>query len=172
MKVNIEEIPDFYKNYVLTTGGSGLIDSLENGLVHFHEILDNLSKSAGDFRYDSGKWSIKEMIQHIIDGERVFTYRALSFSRGDKTSLPGFEQDEWMAELDLSNRSLEDLVKEFHHTRTSTLDFYGSLTGSQFRKKGKASGVEFSVLGIGFITSGHLLHHLNVLEERYLPKLN
>lgn len=168
MKPEISTIPEFYQGYVQSLPENSLSELLQHTLDRFDQLLAGLDEKQGDLKYEENKWTIKQVIQHLIDGERIFNYRSLRFSRGDQTDLPGFDQDAYVEILDGSNRKLSDLVTEFNNVRKSTQDFYESLSEEELARTGTANGYPFSVNSIGYITVGHLNHHLNIIEDRYL----
>jgi hypothetical protein len=111
---------------------------------------------------------VKEVIAHLIDSERVFAYRALTFARGDTASLPGFEQDDWMKALSLENVSLENLTDEYKDVRGSTIHLFRQLTPDAWKRRGRASENPVTVRALAYIIAGHELHHLKVLREKYM----
>jgi hypothetical protein len=121
-----------------------------------------------DFRYAEGKWTIKEIIQHVIDTERIFSYRALRISRNDKTPLPGFDENEYVINTDANNRHLQSLLTELSLVRQSTIALFKSFTPMQLERLGVASNNDISVRAIGFILIGHQKHHQKIFMERYL----
>jgi hypothetical protein len=121
-----------------------------------------------DYRYAEGKWTIKEIIQHLIDCERIFSYRALRFSRNDKTPLPGFDEDSYNENTAGNLRSLQDLLTELAVVRQSTLSLFKSFSQEQLLRIGNASDKEISVRAIGFIILGHQKHHQHIFQQRYL----
>jgi hypothetical protein len=141
-----------------------LVSNTQKLLSSFQQIPDE----KWDHRYAEGKWSIREMVQHMIDTERIFSYRALCFARGEKVSLPGFDENTYAAASNAGRRSKEELVEEFSIVRQGTLLLFRSFTEEQLNSTGVANNNPVSVNGIGFITAGHVLHHLNILQERYL----
>ncbi|MBK8557163.1 MAG: DinB family protein [Lewinellaceae bacterium] len=135
-------------------------------------LFGKLNEAEGNYRYAPGKWSVKEMLMHIIDSERVFSYRALSFIRGDRIGLPGFNQDFWMEEVDVSNRSVQDLMKEWKFVRENTLYLLKQCSEEQSVFPGKASGFTVTPRALFFIIIGHQIHHMKIFEQLYLPGLN
>ena len=121
-----------------------------------------------DYSYAEGKWTIKEIIQHIIDTERIFAYRALRISRNDKTPLPGFDENDYVDNTNAKRRGIQDLLSEFSAVRHSNLLMYKSFSDEQLRRIGIASNNEVSVRALGFLILGHLKHHQKVFQERYL----
>lgn len=168
MQPDFNTLPDFYLGYVKSVKEKDVILALKHTKLDLMERFKSIPEQNGDFRYDRGKWSIKEVINHVIDAERVFAYRALSFARNDKTELPGFDENAWAPEAWADRRSLDQLIKEFKHTRKSTIDLFESFTEEMLMAKGKANGVEFSVVNLGYIIAGHGLHHSNIISERYM----
>jgi uncharacterized damage-inducible protein DinB len=122
----------------------------------------------GAHRYAPGKWSVRQVIGHIVDTERVFTYRALRFSRGDATPLPGFEQDDYVENGGFDDRAVTDLVKEFQAVRAASIALFEGMSQEMLGRRGIASGAELTVRAIPWIVAGHERHHVAILEERYL----
>ena len=164
----LNEYPDFYKSYIQVLEDVELIEELEICLHEFIKFVQNISMDKFDYRYTEGKWTIKEIIQHLIDSERVFSYRALRISRNDKTPLPGFEENDYVANSNGKERSLQSLLTEMAVVRQSTLSLFNSFSLEQLTKIGIASNREVSVRAIGFIIIGHQKHHQKIFSERYL----
>lgn len=139
------------------------IDSVKAEMEQYKEL--------GDQIYAPGKWTTKETLVHIIDAERVFAYRALRFARGDQAPLVGFEQDDYVANAGVINRTIEDIVEEFIAVRESTIHLFSSFDEDILAREGIASGNPVSVLALGFMSCGHLVHHQNIFVERYYPLL-
>jgi hypothetical protein len=130
--------------------------------------LRNVPLEKHSFAYAVGKWTLKELIQHIIDTERIFCYRALCFSRNDKTSLPGFDQDLFIEAGNANERSYEALLDETAAVRTATISLFKSFSDEALERVGVGSGNSMSVRAAGLIISGHQNHHVQIAEERYL----
>lgn len=162
------ELPPYYQAYVELVPDGDILQQLEAQHRETVGLLESLDDVAARRRYAPGKWSIKEVVGHVMDTERVFGYRALAFSRGDATGLPGFEQDDWVAGAGFDDRDVRDLAAEFAVTRRATVALFRSLTPEQLDRRGEANGVTFSVRGIPFFLAGHERHHLAVIRERYL----
>ena len=160
--------PDYVRNYVSLTKDDDVVLSLEKNTRAFSKFLNKIPRSKFDYAYAEGKWTIREMLQHIIDTERVFSYRAVSFARRDSTPLPGFEESQWAANADAAGRKWKDLRREFEALRDSNKYLIGSLTDQQLLLTGKASGNDLNVLAIGFLFAGHVEHHMKIISERYL----
>ena len=162
------EYAPYYERYVSKVPDGDIVGTLRSQLEETLALIRGIPDSRGDFRYAEGKWSIKELLGHVIDSERVFTYRALRFGRGDATPLPGFEQDDFVRGADFSKRSLSDLAEEFEHVRRATISLFASLEANAWDRRGKANDTEVSVRGIAFIVAGHERHHVEILKTRYL----
>jgi uncharacterized damage-inducible protein DinB len=121
-----------------------------------------------NYRYAKDKWTVKEVLQHMLDTERIFAYRALCIARKDSTHLPGFEENDYAANSKVSKRDWKEMIREFKAVRRSTEILFRSFDKQQLDATGTASGKSVYVLGIGFIIAGHINHHVNVLKERYL----
>ncbi|TDW51417.1 DinB family protein [Flavobacterium sp. 270] len=154
--------------YVKEAGEVNLIEELEISLHDFIRFVQNIPMDKFDYRYAEGKWTIKDIIQHVIDTERIFAYRALRFSRNDKTPLPSFEENDYADNTESSKRSIQDLLTEFSAVRHSNLLFYKSLSEEQLKRIGTASNNPISVRALGFVLIGHQKHHQKVFQERYL----
>jgi len=161
----------YYGKYVMLVPDGDFLEILETQLREMKQLLEPLTDEQGDFRYATGKWSIKEILGHMNDAERVFAYRLLCIARGDHTPLPGFEQDDYVMVANSSARKLSDLLEEFTAIRRSTVALIRSLDDASWLRRGTASGKEVSVLAMAFIIVGHALHHRTVFEEQYLPAL-
>lgn len=168
MNFTISEVPKWYQNYVTEAGDGDIVDVLNHGCDSLIELLGSLTDDQALYRYAPEKWSIKDLIQHLTDSERVFIYRALRFARNDKTELSGFEQDDYVPEANADQRPLKSLLDEFANVRRSTSDFYRTLSEKELSRTGVSNGVEMSVEMLGYIIAGHTMHHINVLKERYL----
>jgi hypothetical protein len=172
---SIDMIPEneynpYYKNYIqsIEKNGKSIVDSLYSSQAQFENILRSLPKEKEGYAYAEGKWTIKELIQHIIDTERVFCYRAMSFARNDKTSLPGFDQDIFVDNSFANTRDYNELLDEMKTLRESTIQLFKSFSEDVLLRIGIGSGSNMSVRAIGYLFSGHQIHHLNIIEERYL----
>ena len=137
--------------------------------AELHREFSGLTEAQALLRYAPGKWTPKEVLVHITDTERIFTYRALRFARADAQELPGYEQDDYVANSEANDRLLSDLLTEYHAVRAATLAFFGALNGGQFDRAGRANGGPVTVRALLFITAGHEQHHLRILRERYWP---
>jgi hypothetical protein len=157
-----------YARYISLVPGSNLAATLETQLAHSLPMLHQISSEKSLHRYAPGKWSIKEVLGHIIDGERIFTYRALRFARNDQTPLPGFDQDPYVAAANFDTRNWSELIEEFEHVRRSTVLFFRGLGPEAMLRSGTASQAPITVRALGYVVAGHELHHMQILRERYL----
>ncbi|WP_374549879.1 DinB family protein [Flavobacterium sp.] len=163
------EYSQFYANYVaLVSDEYTLLEELEISVHRLVKFVREIPMDKFDYRYAEGKWTIKDILQHLIDAERVFAYRALCFARNDKTELPGFEEDDYVIEANANKRSIQDLLTELLIVRQSSLALFKSFNDEQLMRIGTASNNPMSVRALGFIIIGHQNHHQRVFEERYL----
>ncbi len=165
---DLSRVPEWYHRYIAQVVGDDLMPVLKKQSISFSEFLLQLPVEKRDYRYGPGKWTIKEVLQHILDAERVFAYRALCIARGEQQPLPGFDENSYAEHSRAEARKWEDLLEEFRVTRRSTEILFASFDESQLEAAGTASGKPVYVRGIGFVIAGHLEHHLNIIKERYL----
>ncbi|MFK7811291.1 MAG: DinB family protein [Maribacter sp.] len=158
----------YYKIYVDKLGETELLTTLEKQLKNFPNFMASIPEDKLKYAYASGKWTVLESLQHIIDTERVFQYRALRFSRNDKTALQGFDQDDFVPESNANTKSIDSLIDEYKTVRASTLSLFKSFDELVLKRLGTASNSPMSVAAIGFITCGHQRHHRDIIRERYL----
>ena len=145
-----------------------VLKHLRNNFKSTKELILSLPEEKLLYRYAPGKWTIKEILVHIIDDERIYTYRALRFARNDKTELPGFEQEDYTLNSDANERKLKDILKEYEAVRNSTIQFFNGLEKKAFLRSGIANGNIMSVRAAAYHIAGHELHHVNLIRERYL----
>ena len=165
-----DEYAPFYASYIeRVPENAALLPTMQAAHRDLHSLLAPLTEEQGLYRYADGKWTIKEVVQHLIDAERVFAYRALRFARKDSTSLAGFDENHYAAVSGANARTLQELLAEFAVVRASTFALLQSFPDeSVFLQCGEASGKSVSVRALAHIIAGHELHHLAVLRERYL----
>ena len=159
---------DYYRNYISLVEENDLLSALSNSVNRSLSFWSNLTEEQGNYRYAEGKWSIKELLQHIIDTERIFSYRALAFARGEKTALPGYNENQYADNCLADSRSLQEMIDEFVLVRKSTITLFKSFDESVLDNLGKASDSNLSVRAVGFIIIGHEIHHMNVVKELYI----
>ena len=162
------EYPTYCEGYVSRVPDGDIVGTLGKQLEETLTLIHGIPEARGGFRYAEGKWSIKELIGHVIDSERVFAYRALRFGRGDATPLSGFEQDDYVRGADFDKRSLDDLASEYEHVRRATISLFANLDATAWNRRGTANNNEVSVRGLAYIVAGHERHHLEILRTRYL----
>lgn len=163
-----EEYIEYHETYISLVEETDIISALENQIEELNNLFGAISEEKAGFRYAEGKWSIKELLGHLIDSERVFVYRAVRFSRGDETPLAGFEQDGYVANGNFGNAKLSDLLEEFSFLRRSNVLFFKNLTNEAWLCKGTASDATVSVRALAYIMVGHIRHHTKILRQRYL----
>lgn len=164
------EYPAFYANYVNLALGDSITELIKNHSNNLLKFVQSLPNNLEDFAYAESKWTIKEVVQHCIDAERVFVYRALRFARKDATPLPGFDENEYAEASKNNPRTFEEIKTEFELFRKSTDLFLLSLKEDDLSFIGTANGTSISLHAICYIIFGHLLHHQNILKERYLAQ--
>jgi uncharacterized damage-inducible protein DinB len=162
------DFPSFYHRYVEQADGGDMLDAMRIAQRTMHEVLARVPIQLEAHSYAPGKWSIKEVVQHVIDAERIFAYRALRFSRGDRTELPGFEENDYAPASQADRRSLKDLLEEYDAIRQASLLLFQSLPSEALDRSGIANGRSITVRAIGWVIAGHSNHHATVLAERYL----
>lgn len=167
--LHTNEYASFYGTYIGQVSEEyTLIEELEISIHRLIKFVQNIPMDKFDYRYEEGKWTIKDILQHIIDAERIFAYRALRFARNDKTELPGFEENDYAVEANGSKRSIQDLLTELAVVRQATLSLFKSFSTEEMLRKGIASNNTMSVRALGFAIIGHQNHHQRIFEERYL----
>lgn len=168
--ISTKEYAPYFSRYIepTTANGKSLIENLEISQRKFEEILSNVPSEKHSFAYAEGKWTLKELIQHIIDTERIFCYRALCFSRNDTTSLPGFDQDIFIEYGNANDRPYSALLEEMKAVRAATIHLFQSFSDEALKRVGVGSGNNMSVRAAGIIISGHQNHHVSIAQERYL----
>lgn len=161
-------MPDFYARYVARVPDGNVAATLATQVDDTVALLADLSDDQALHRYAPGKWSIKDVVAHVADAERVFSYRILRFARADDTPLPGFDETAWASAASADRRPLSDLLAELQAVRASTVALLRGLTADALERTGTANGVPISVRAMAWIVAGHELHHRHILRERYL----
>jgi len=161
----------YAEQYVLQVKGDDILDSLRAQLKQTTMLFSGRSERDGNFRYAPGKWTVKEVLGHVADTERVFAYRALRFARGDQTPLAGFEQEDYVRGAQFGARKLADVVEEYADVRQASLTLFRSLDEEAWLRRGVASDHPVTVLALAYLIAGHELHHRKILEERYFPAI-
>ena len=168
MKPKPGDYNPYYNGYISLIGDGDIIEVLEEQRKTSEKFLKTFTEKQGNYSYADGKWTVKEVLGHVIDTEKIMAYRALSFARGEKQSLPGFEQDDYVAESNFNKRSLADLINEFITIRESNIILFKSFNEEILIRRGTASESEVTVLALIYIIAGHEKHHMKFLKERYV----
>jgi uncharacterized damage-inducible protein DinB len=167
MPADLNRVPPFYHNYIRNVGDTHLEEALISRPEELLQFLKNIPEDRWSYRYAEGKWSIREMVQHIIDADRIFSYRALCIARGEKANLPGFDENEYVIHSKADQRTKEDLISEWASVLESSRKLFASFDSEQLEATGFANNSSIYVAAIGYIMIGHALHHRNILVERY-----
>lgn len=162
------EYNPYYRAYVDALGEVELLPELERGRDVFIAFLQELPEAKLDFAYAEGKWTLAELLMHVVDAERVFQYRALRFARNDKTPLAGFDQDVYVPQSNADKKTKEEILTEYTAVRESTITLFKSFDNNALKRIGVASDSEMSTRAMGFVICGHQAHHLRISQERYL----
>ena len=161
------EYGEFHAGYIAAVPTGDIRETLAREAEAAAAFYGAISEERSGHAYAPGKWTIREVVAHIADGERVFAYRALRFGRGDRTPLPGFDQDLWVPESHAGSRPWPELLAEFVAVRAASLHLFRSCAPADWERRGEASGTEVSVRAIAWILAGHELHHRRIVRERY-----
>ena len=167
---NESEYAPYYQSYVDQVSENDIMHVLRGELDELDVLLARVPAEKEKYAYADGKWTIREIIGHLIDGERVFGYRALCIARGEKQNLPGFDQNDYMLTAPYNHIELEDLLSELRLVRLSNIAMFRSLDEEAWNRVGTANGNEITLRALAFIMGGHVRHHMNVLKERYLSE--
>ena len=159
---------EYYNQYVREIESDDIIEILEKQLIDNLKLFKEITEEKANYAYQEGKWSIKEVLGHCIDTERIFAYRALCIARGEKQHLPGMEQDDYVKEGEFNKRTLKNLLNEYELLRKSNIILFKSFQEKELQNRGVASDNEVTVLALMFIIAGHEKHHIKVLKEKYL----
>jgi hypothetical protein len=166
-RTDINPVPEYFDRYINLTDDVELKEALAISLDELNHLPIEAWEAIGDKVYAPGKWTIKDILQHLIDTERIFAYRALCFARGETTRMPAFDEEEYGRNANATQRTLEDLKDELKINRASFIALYNSFTGEMLLKTGLSFKGTYSVLAMGFIIAGHQRWHFNVIKERY-----
>ncbi|HKL19435.1 MAG TPA: DinB family protein [Halalkalibaculum sp.] len=167
MRPQPEEYGAFYEGYIEEVGSGDIIDILKDQMHETYTLINSLTAKQSRYRYAEGKWTVKEVIGHLIDSERIFAYRGLCFARNETKSQPGYDQDAYVEEGNFKERSLQSLGDEYFSLRNATIILFNSFTEEVLLRKGTANDNTFSVRALAYIIAGHERHHLKVLEDKY-----
>jgi hypothetical protein len=158
----------YYSRYIDLVKSGDILKTLAIQIDGSLALLRSIPSSKSHYRYAPNKWSVNEVIGHIIDMERVFSYRALTFARNDKASLPGVEQDDWIRGASFDSFQLAELISEFEGVRRANIYFFQHLTAEEWMRRGKANNAEITVRALAYVIAGHELHHIHILKTKYL----
>jgi hypothetical protein len=165
------EYAPYYGRYIDLVPEGDILTFLSGQIHKTLSLVGSVGEDKADFRYAPGKWSIREVVGHVIDTERVFAFRAFAFSRNDRNALPGMDQEEYARGANHGERRLSAILDEYRSVRGATIALVGSFSEEMLMRTGTASGFGFTVRSLAYIIAGHEQHHLRVLRERYLPAL-
>jgi len=163
-----DEYPEWYDGYVKSVPGGNIVDLLNAQLVDILKLAGNIQEDISFFRYEPDKWSIKEIFGHLNDAERILSNRALRFIRKDKTDIPQYDHNEYVAAANFDRITLKKLAEEFKYIRSATTALFAGVNGDDWMLTGTAGGKSFTVRAMAYIIVGHVNHHITVLNERYL----
>lgn len=172
MKIEPNEYGDFYKRYVKLSNNVPLNDQLLSNQEEMRNLFLGLSEEDAMYRYEEGKWTLKQVFGHITDTERIFSYRALCVARGEPKPLPGFDQDLYMKHANFNEMSLSELQEQYKATRQATIALFSGFSDKELLRRGTISDYSFTVRATGYVIAGHELHHLNIINEKYLPGIS
>jgi uncharacterized damage-inducible protein DinB len=165
---DFNSLPPYYLNYVNQVKDLDVHEALETSIGLTLARIQSIPEDKGEYRYASGKWSIKELLCHVMDAERIFAYRALRFARNDQTELHGFDEGTYAPEANAHTRKLVQLADEMKRLRATTIDLFAGFSPEMLARTGKANKNLISVINLGYVIAGHETHHRNILIERYL----
>jgi uncharacterized damage-inducible protein DinB len=168
MLLNLDTVPQFYKTYVKQIEETDVVQALRLSGFRMQLMIHSIPADKLDYRYAQEKWSVRELLCHVIDAERIFAYRALRFARNDKTALHSFDENSYAPQANADGRSLKKIADELTHLRASTVAMFEGFSTEMLTRKGIASNNEMSVHVLGFVIAGHETHHRRILTERYL----
>lgn len=163
-----EEFTEYYNHYINLNPYDSILEGLKNQLIETVAFFNQIPDDKLNYKYQIGKWTPKDILQHIIDTERIFSFRALCFARKDKTLLPGYEENDYALNVSTTNRSIESLIEEYKSVKNASITLFENLSDEALIQIGTANNAKMSVRAIGYILPGHELHHINVIKERYL----
>ncbi|WP_299117374.1 DinB family protein [uncultured Winogradskyella sp.] len=167
-KPQAKESSEYFKRYINLVETENIVAALKNQLTDIEQFFKEWPRNKWDYAYTEGKWTIKELLIHMMDAERILAYRALRIARNDATSLPGFDQDEFAPFMNAANRSAESIMSEYRAVRMATIALIENLDDVALSRIGKASNAPASPLALAFIIAGHEIHHMNVVRKKYV----
>lgn len=171
MKIEKNEYGEFYERYVKLSNNAPLEDLLKSNAKEINDFFSGLSEEDSLYKYKDDKWTLKQVLGHMIDTERIFNYRALCVARGEPNKLLGFDQDVYVNNADFNAIPLSKLREQYNATRQYTITLFSHFSDEELLRRGTISGHSFTVRATGYVIAGHELHHLNIINEHYLPGL-
>ncbi|MBT2654914.1 DinB family protein [Bacillus sp. ISL-18] len=165
---SVSEFPEYYLPYVHLVPDGDLLETLKENLEKTISLAEGLSEEAGQSRYAPGKWSIKEVLGHMADTERIMSYRLLRVGRGDHTPLAGFNENDYIAAANFDTLSVKQIIEDFTAVRKATITLVNNMAEEAWERTGVANNSDISTRALAYIIAGHALHHLNIINERYL----
>ncbi len=162
----------YFAEYLSFEKEENLFEVLKNHSKEIIDLYDNLTKGQAEFAYAAGKWSLKGLLGHMVDTERIFSYRVLALSRGEKTALPGFDENEYQAASEYETQEGMDILAQYKATRVATLVLLNSFSSKQWNQMGQANGKSISARALAWMIAGHEKHHLKIIKERYLSQIS
>lgn len=158
----------YVKKYIDLVEGDNILSAMVKQVAEISEVISSVPLTKENYAYAPGKWSVKELLGHVVDTERIMAYRALCFARGEKQSLPGFEEDDYVKNANFNIRSLSEILGEFKILRLSTIEMVKGFSEEALLRKGTSNGNQITPRALLYMVVGHATHHMNVLKERYL----
>lgn len=165
---NETEYPDFYHSYVLLVPDGEVLRFLKKQKRLFVGLIDSIPEEQLLYRYAEGKWTIKQLVGHVIDTERIMAYRALAFSRGERQMIPGFNENDYVERASFNQKEITSLINEFSKLRESNIAMFHNFSENMMLRKGNANNLLFSVRALVYIVAGHTEHHIQVIKSKYL----
>jgi uncharacterized damage-inducible protein DinB len=162
----------YFAEYLNFEAEENLFEVLKNQSSEILHLFENLKKGQAEFAYEAGKWSMKGLLGHIVDSERIFSYRVLSISRGEKATLPGFDENEYQTASEYESQDVADIIAQYKATREATNTLLHSLSTKQWNQMGQANGKSISARALAWMIAGHEKHHLRIIKERYLSQIS
>lgn len=167
-KPQANESSEYFKRYINLVETENIVAALKNQLIDTEQFVREWPENKWDHAYAEGKWTLKEVLIHMMDAERILAYRALRIARNDATSLPGFDQDEFTPFMNAANRSVESIMREYRAVRMATIALVENLDDVALSRIGTASNDPASPLAMAFVIAGHEIHHMNIVREKYV----
>ncbi|MEY2940474.1 MAG: hypothetical protein RJA67_159 [Bacteroidota bacterium] len=162
----------YFAEYLSFDKEENLFDVLKNQSKEIIDIFESFDKGQAEFTYAAGKWSIKGLLGHMVDTERIFSYRVLAISRGEKTALPGFDENEYQAASEYETQDVKEILAQYKATRVATMLLFNSFSTKQWNQMGQANGKSISARALAWMIAGHEKHHLRIIKERYLSQIS